>query len=220
MQLIQALLFDFDGTLIHSSDHSQQALYTKFKEHHIVLTQEDLLQCFGKKWDLAFQYLFLKYGIAPQDQAVLAKKVIDQYTYDIQNNEIKWVLGAKDFVLQCKHHFQIAIVSGAKREHILHTLTNVGLEHHFDLILGAQDYDHSKPHPEGYLKAMELLGSTPKTSIVFEDSEVGIESGKAAGCPVVGIAASSLFSQNLNLANIIIKDYTQITPEWLQKNNW
>ncbi|MGA6157285.1 HAD-IA family hydrolase [Stenotrophomonas sp. NPDC087984] len=45
----------------------------------------------------------------------------------------------------------------------------------------------SKPDPEGFLKGAAELGFAPADCIVFEDSEVGIAAGRAAGMRVVGV---------------------------------
>ncbi len=44
----------------------------------------------------------------------------------------------------------------------------------------------SKPAPDGYLRAIEALGSTPEQTIVVEDSNNGIASAKASGAYAVG----------------------------------
>ena len=45
---------------------------------------------------------------------------------------------------------------------------------------------HSKPAPDGYLEALRILNADPAHRIVLEDSNLGIASGKAAGCYVIG----------------------------------
>ncbi|MEU9792683.1 HAD-IA family hydrolase [Streptomyces sparsogenes] len=45
----------------------------------------------------------------------------------------------------------------------------------------------SKPDPEGFLKGAAELGFRPQDCVVFEDSEVGIAAGRAAGMRVVGV---------------------------------
>ncbi|MEU8823528.1 HAD-IA family hydrolase [Streptomyces sp. NPDC048636] len=45
----------------------------------------------------------------------------------------------------------------------------------------------SKPDPEGFLKGAAELGFAPEDCVVFEDSEVGIAAGRAAGMRVVGV---------------------------------
>jgi mannitol-1-/sugar-/sorbitol-6-phosphatase len=51
----------------------------------------------------------------------------------------------------------------------------------------AEDVSRSKPHPEGFLRAAELLGVEPADCIVFEDSETGIAAAHAAGMTVIGV---------------------------------
>ena len=48
-------------------------------------------------------------------------------------------------------------------------------------IVAADDVERGKPHPEGYLRALERLGVDPAGVIAFEDTEAGIASAKAAG---------------------------------------
>ncbi|MEV7670197.1 HAD-IA family hydrolase [Streptomyces sp. NPDC088752] len=45
----------------------------------------------------------------------------------------------------------------------------------------------SKPDPEGFLKGAAALGFAPEDCVVFEDSEAGIQAGRAAGMRVVGV---------------------------------
>jgi sugar-phosphatase len=51
----------------------------------------------------------------------------------------------------------------------------------------AEDVSRSKPDPEGFLRAAELLGVEPADCIVFEDSETGIAAALAAGMTVIGV---------------------------------
>ena len=49
----------------------------------------------------------------------------------------------------------------------------------------SDDVVHGKPDPEGYVKALALLGVDPADAVVFEDTEAGIASAKAAGLHVI-----------------------------------
>ena len=50
---------------------------------------------------------------------------------------------------------------------------------------------HSKPHPEGFLRAAELLGVAPVDCVVVEDSVAGIAAGLAAGMTVIGVGPAA-----------------------------
>jgi len=63
----------------------------------------------------------------------------------------------------------------------------LGLLDKFDTIVSADDYKHGKPAPDCYLLAAERLGVAPADCLVFEDTEMGIESATAAGMASVKI---------------------------------
>ncbi|MET4097260.1 HAD-IA family hydrolase [Arthrobacter sp. UYCu712] len=50
---------------------------------------------------------------------------------------------------------------------------------------------HGKPHPEGYLRAAELLGVAPAEALVFEDAPAGIAAGLAAGIRTVAVGPNT-----------------------------
>jgi sugar-phosphatase len=45
----------------------------------------------------------------------------------------------------------------------------------------SNDVVHGKPDPEGYVKTLEILDADPARAIVFEDTEAGVASARAAG---------------------------------------
>lgn len=60
----------------------------------------------------------------------------------------------------------------------------------FRAVITSEDVSHSKPHPEGYLKAARRLGVDPQLCLVFEDSIAGARAGRAAGARVVALATT------------------------------
>jgi sugar-phosphatase len=51
----------------------------------------------------------------------------------------------------------------------------------------AEDVKHSKPDPEGYRRALELLGVDGEEAVAFEDSDVGVAAALAAGLRCVAV---------------------------------
>jgi sugar-phosphatase len=58
------------------------------------------------------------------------------------------------------------------------------------VLVTADQVQHGKPHPEGYLTAAARLGVEPARCIVVEDTPTGIEAARAAGMRVVGVAST------------------------------
>ncbi|MYS06081.1 HAD-IA family hydrolase [Streptomyces sp. SID6041] len=67
----------------------------------------------------------------------------------------------------------------------------------------AESVGASKPDPEGFLKGAAELGFEPDDCIVFEDSEAGIQAGRAAGMRIVGVGPrAGAFAPDVHVADL------------------
>ncbi|MFI8293586.1 HAD-IA family hydrolase [Streptomyces sp. NPDC085614] len=67
----------------------------------------------------------------------------------------------------------------------------------------AESVGASKPDPEGFLKGAAELGFAPEDCVVFEDSEAGIQAGRAAGMRVVGVGPrAAAFAPDLHVRDL------------------
>lgn len=84
--------------------------------------------------------------------------------------------------------FKLGLISSSRRNWIDIVLRKLNVENDFDFILSLNDRKDfkSKPHPDGYIEAIKNLGATSKTTIVLEDSNVGIQSAKSCGAYTIG----------------------------------
>lgn len=65
-------------------------------------------------------------------------------------------------------------------------LKEAEIENYFEGIVCGDMVEHSKPDPEIYRKACELLGCAPKDCLALEDSRNGLFSAYRAGCkPII-----------------------------------
>ncbi len=60
------------------------------------------------------------------------------------------------------------------------------------LMVTGRDVTHGKPHPEPYIRAMQLAGVKPSQSIVLENAPLGVKSGDAAGAFTIGVATGPI----------------------------
>jgi HAD superfamily hydrolase (TIGR01509 family) len=79
----------------------------------------------------------------------------------------------------------LAVATSMKKKDAEHQLELANLRHFFREVVGRDEVERSKPHPDLYLKAASLLGFEPHTCIALEDSFHGIRSAHRAGCMVV-----------------------------------
>ena len=78
----------------------------------------------------------------------------------------------------------------------------------FDRIVTSEDIKHSKPAPDCYLKAAELLGVDPADCIAFEDSFNGLRSAMDAGTTVVAVTTAHPAVELKDLSHFQIPDFT------------
>jgi HAD superfamily hydrolase (TIGR01509 family) len=83
---------------------------------------------------------------------------------------------------------KVYIVSTGHIQNIRNVIHHLGIEEGIDHIISGDDVMRPKPEPDCFLLAMEREGVTPEESIIFEDSEVGLEAAKRSGAPFVKIA--------------------------------
>ncbi|MBO4827425.1 MAG: HAD family hydrolase [Prevotella sp.] len=85
----------------------------------------------------------------------------------------------------------------------------------FDAILTEEDFAHSKPHPDCYLRAAARFSVPCGQCIVFEDSFNGLRSGRAAEMAVVGLSTTNPAESIAPLADVVIADYQGLNYEIL-----
>jgi sugar-phosphatase len=71
------------------------------------------------------------------------------------------------------------------------------------VLVGADDVQHGKPDPEGYLLAAERLDVAPEGCVVIEDAPAGVEAARAAGMRALGLASTHA-ADDLRGATLVI----------------
>lgn len=75
----------------------------------------------------------------------------------------------------------LAVVTAASKDIVVPALNQVDLLDEIELVLSLEDVSQSKPDPEGYLRALELLDVAPDRAVAFEDSHAGLTAATGAG---------------------------------------
>lgn len=86
---------------------------------------------------------------------------------------------------------KLAVGSSSRNTPLI--LKKIGLDHYFDAVSDGWNITHSKPDPEVFLDAAEMLNTDPASCMVVEDALSGAEAGHRAGMKVacVGDAAKA-----------------------------
>jgi beta-phosphoglucomutase len=89
---------------------------------------------------------------------------------------------------------KVAIGSSSKNAQFI--LERIGMSDTFDAVSDGTNITRSKPAPDVFLKAAEMLGVAPAKCLVVEDAEAGIDAAKAAGMDALGVGFAKDYEKN------------------------
>ncbi len=204
------VLFDFDGVIADTESqytifwNKQGKDYLGLDNFGHTIKGQTLVQIFGKYFD----------GMTREQEMIVPdlNAFEKTMTYD-------YIPGAYEFLKDLKSRgIRTAIVTSSNDI----KMSNVYASHPellelVDAVLTSEHFSKSKPHPECFLKGMEVLGGIPEETIVFEDSFHGISAGRASGAFVVGLATTNKSEALTPLCDLVINDFTSIDVDMLSK---
>lgn len=182
----KALLFDFDGTLLNTNDLIIQTFMYIFDEKFPgQYSTEECLRFIGPSLKQTFDELTpgetdVMIGKYKEWNAINHDRLVTSYDAVVETLEELHNLGIK-----------MAIVSTKSRESLARGLKVLCAEQYFDVIVGLDDVEHVKPHPEPVLLALEKLGVGKEEAIMIGDNSHDIEGGQNAGVRTAGVAWSA-----------------------------
>ena len=180
----RAYLFDCDGTVADSMPLHYKAWKQALGEWGCAFDEDLFYAWGGKPVTEIISTLNQMQGLAMPVEVVGKQK---ESLYYAQLDELKPVPEVLEHIEAMYGSIPLAVVSGGRRDSVVRTLTAIHLLDRFETIVGAGDYDRSKPAPDGFLVAAARLGIKPKDCLVFEDTDLGIESATAAGMASVKV---------------------------------
>ena len=179
-----AVLWDMDGTLVDT-------------EPYWFDSQVDLVASFGGTWTKAEGDTLIGSGLW-HSAAVLqrhgvglpADEIIDRLTTDVLTRcaeHVPWRPGARELLAELRAAgVPTALVTMSIRRMAQFMVDAIG-DDSFDAVVAGDEVEHSKPHPEAYLRGAELLGVDVADCVAIEDSVPGLTSAMAAGAVALGV---------------------------------
>ena len=207
--MIQAIMFDLDGTLVQSEKLRAQASAIAVQRLRSLPEPdqraiEAYRETVGAFQDVASRYiidrldlesdlqpLVNQYGVSETWQVLLSmvKKIYEDMVADpqvIRDNQWPHTVGLLRVARDT--YCQTALATNSSREEALHVLRVLDLEQSLDVVLTREDVERPKPDPEIYRLAAEKLEVAPEECLVLEDSPNGVRAGVAAGMNVIAVA--------------------------------
>ncbi len=181
------LIFDFDGTIADTSTIHEKAFKKVFESFGININYKEIS---GKSTKEAISHLIKMNNLEIKAEDI--KKLIKNKQSVVREEIIsspnfKTLPYVREFIENVYGNYQLAIASSGSRETINLAIKKLKLKKYFNLILCSEDVEHSKPSPDIFLKVIQLANYKREDSLIFEDSQNGLQASMAAKIPFIDI---------------------------------
>jgi beta-phosphoglucomutase len=195
---VQAVAFDFNGTLSDDEPVLARVYSELFAELGHPLTPDEYYEHLAGHTD---EEMFVRW-LGESSEELIRERVRRYNTLVSDGSTVDE--DVRDAVRWAAARMPVAVVSAALRDEIEPVLSASGLRDLFALVLSQDDVARGKPDPQPYLLAAERLGLSPDELLVFEDTDVGVASAKAAGAWVVGLTRT-LGAERMAAADALVE---------------
>jgi HAD superfamily hydrolase (TIGR01509 family) len=209
---LAAIVFDFDGVIANSEPLHCLAFRDVLAAHGVSLTEAEYYNRYLGYDDVgAFRAIGTDHGVRWDIDHVAA--LVDEKAARMEALEREQSVlfpGAEDAIRRAAAAVPIAIASGALRAEIVRVLDSAGLTGLFAAIVAAEDTPASKPAPDPYLRAVDLLSRAaegqvaPYACVAIEDSRWGLASARAAGLRTVAVTNTYTDVELSGAADLVI----------------
>ncbi len=209
---VKAVIFDMDGVIFDS----EQCVINCWKEvaerHDITGIEAVCLECIGTNDALTEKIVKSHYGEDfPYDTYRKEMSALYHERYD--HGKLPKKPGVRELLEALQENGLPCAVASSTREVVVTAqLKDAGLYPFFSTVIGGDMVEHSKPHPEIFLKAAEALKTAPQACLVIEDSLMGIRAASEGGMIPVMVpdliapddaVRASVFSVEKSLTEVI-----------------
>eukprot|EP01155_Anaeramoeba_flamelloides_P033577 Anaeramoba_flamelloidesa99537_22.p1 GENE.a99537_22~~a99537_22.p1 ORF type:complete len:213 (-),score=12.42 a99537_22:343-981(-) len=169
------ILFDNDGVLVETEGWYYKASKRALKEffdYDVTLERYMKLMTDGKGVWVDVE--------ASKEKIAVARERRDHYYQEYLKNEDLAIKNVHKVLSELSKKYKMGIVTTARGVDFEIIHKNRAITDFMEFVLCVEDYPRAKPHPDPYLKGLELFGGKKSEALVIEDSERGLISANRA----------------------------------------
>ena len=209
--LLKAIIFDCDGVIADTEPIHLAGFSRVLAEEDITLIEEDY---FDQYLALDDRGCFIK-AFAARGDSLTPDQITERirrkagYVERAMQANLQLMPGAAELIRRAAECYPLAVASGALRAEIELILNYGGFRDCFRAIVSAEDVVRSKPYPDPFIKALELLNLStidriePRECLVIEDSIHGINAAHQAAMRCLAVT-NSYPRERLSEAEIVV----------------
>lgn len=187
--MIKAVIFDLDGVIV-STDECHYMAWKKMSDEEGIYFDKEINNRLRGVSRMASLDIILEKSekdYTDDEKNEMAERKNNYYKDFIKkltpNDILPGVMNSLEELKQ--KNIKIAIGSSSKNTPII--LKQIGLDSYFDAVSDGNNITHSKPDPEVFVKAAQMLNIEPEFCMIVEDADSGIEAGKRAGMRTLAV---------------------------------
>ncbi|MCR5757173.1 MAG: beta-phosphoglucomutase [Selenomonas sp.] len=190
---MRGIIFDLDGVICHTDTYHFLAWRAVAEGLNIPFDEKLNERLRGVSRAESLEIILKNGGVSLSDSEkaawieeknIIYRKFLQNITPTSLDNEVKeTLLRLRDKGLK------LAIGSSSRNAKFI--LQRLGLADFFDAISDGTNITKSKPDPEVFLKAADMLGENPQACLVVEDAEAGLQAAHAGGMKAAGIGTAA-----------------------------
>ncbi len=201
--MIEAVLFDVDGTLLDSREANIASYQRIFGRagYRIPFKEEIIPLLHLTKYDMIGALA----GGMPKAEVEALREFAQSVPYPVEL--LRVFPGSLETLVSLSEKYKLGLASNRIRKGIEAYFSVSGLRDYFPVVVGADDVVHPKPSPEPLLKALGLLDVLPSNAIYVGDTHVDVEAARAAQMNTV-----ILYNSSVPGADAYFSSYSELEP--------
>ena len=206
--VVEALVFDLDGTIADTESVEYDAIRRVWADHGIDYPIERWSQVVGQAWSPSWvTELADEAGADPAASRAAKRAYHDELlaALVLRPGVAALIAAAGDADIP------LAIASNSDSGWVEGVLEQLGLLSHFLAVTTIDRVAQGKPHPEPFLAACRRLGARPERSVAFEDSATGVASAVAAGLYTVACPGPLTVGHDVGAADLVVTSLEAVT---------
>jgi phosphoglycolate phosphatase len=210
---IRAILFDLDGTLIHSLPDLVAAVNRMLARHgRDALASDEIKAMVGDGANVLVSKAFAARGGLPGPEVT---PYLDEFMADYEPRSAELTRPFPEVVetldaLKARG-LALAVCTNKPSRATAEVLAALELEHWFDVVVGSEETPAIKPDPAHVRVILERLGLEPDEALMVGDSINDVLAGKAAGCKtvVVGFGYARTSPHDLG-GDVVVERFSEL----------
>ena len=211
MNGIKAVVFDMDGVIFDSEKLVVDCWVETANRYGIADVEMMCQKCLGLN-RVATKEVFLEHYGQDFPYDTYKQEMSDLYHKRAREGALVMKPGVVELLTFLKErNIKIALASSTRKQVVTWELTDAGIIDYFDEIVCGDMVSKSKPDPEIFLKACELLNVEPKESFAIEDSYNGMRAAHAGGLrPIMVPDLAEPTEEMEELAEVILPSLLEV----------